>query len=103
MQEVVKKIVSALEEYKYNDLIDRDSEICNHCKQIDCKNGTDCSLCIMDKVIEIVKKAAGEHKCTRNFDYCRKGIDEMSELYDLSKVVTSREELKEWLNAKYEE
>lgn len=40
---------------------------------------------------------------TRNIDYCRQGIEEMSELYDVSRIAESKEDVKKWLNAKYEE
>lgn len=46
---------------------------------------------------------AVKHDCSKNIDYCRQGIDEMSELYDLSKIAESKEDVKKWLNAKYEE
>ena len=39
----------------------------------------------------------------RNIDYCMRGIDEILEIYDVSKVAESKECVKKWLMEKYEE
>lgn len=60
MQEVFEKILDDLEKYKYENLIEHDSKIANHCKQ-DCNDNNDCALCVWDKAIEIVKQASTEY------------------------------------------
>lgn len=61
MQEVFEKIIEKLEEYEYENLVEHDSEQSQHCKDAgDCK-GMDCSLCVFNKAIEIVKQTAAEH------------------------------------------
>ena len=60
MQEVFEKIIEKLEEYEYENLVEHDSEMANHCKQ-DCNDVSDCTLCVWDKAIEIVKQAAAEY------------------------------------------
>ena len=57
MQEVFDKIIEKLEEYEYENLVEHDSEMANHCKQ-DCNDVSDCTLCVWDKAIEIVKQEA---------------------------------------------
>ena len=57
MQEVFEKIIEKLEEYEYENLVEHDSEMANHCKQ-DCNDINDCTLCVWDKAIEIVKQEA---------------------------------------------
>lgn len=64
MNEVIDKIIEKLEEYEYKNLIEHDSEIANHCKE-DCKYN-DCTLCVMDKAIEIVKHVAEEYDTDTN-------------------------------------
>ena len=57
MQEVFEKIIDELEEYRDENLVEHDSEMANHCKQ-DCNDVSDCTLCVWDKAIEIVKQEA---------------------------------------------
>ena len=57
MQEVFEKIIEKLKEYEYENLVEHDSEMANHCKQ-DCNDVSDCTLCVWDKAIEIVKQEA---------------------------------------------
>ena len=57
MQEVFKRIIEKLEEYRDENLVEHDSEMANHCKQ-DCNDVSDCTLCVWDKAIEIVKQEA---------------------------------------------
>lgn len=57
MQEVFEKIIEKLEEYEYENLVEHDSEMANHCKK-DCNDVNDCTLCVWDKAIEIVKQEA---------------------------------------------
>ena len=57
MQEVFEKIIEKLEEYEYENLVEHDSEMANHCKQ-DCNDVNDCTLCVWGKAIEIVKQEA---------------------------------------------
>ena len=57
MQEVFSKIIDELEEYRDENLVEHDSEMANHCKQ-DCNDVSDCTLCVWDKAIEIVKQEA---------------------------------------------
>ena len=61
MKKAFEKILERLEEYEYNDLIEHDSELCEHCKRIDCEIGMDCSICVMDKAKEIVQEVAAEY------------------------------------------
>ena len=58
MQEVFSKIIEKLEEYEYENLVERDSEQSQHCKDIGDCEGMDCSLCVFNKAIEIVKQEA---------------------------------------------
>ena len=60
MQEVFDKIIEELEEYRDENLVEHDSEMANHCKQ-DCNDINDCTLCVWDKAIEIVKQTAAEY------------------------------------------
>lgn len=57
MQEVFEKIIEKLKEYEYENLVEHDSEMANHCKQ-DCNDVNDCTLCVFDKAIEIIKQEA---------------------------------------------
>ena len=57
MNEAFEKILEKLEEYEYENLVEHDSETANHCKQ-DCNDVNDCTLCVWDKAIEIVKQEA---------------------------------------------
>ena len=57
MQGVFEKIIEKLKEYEYENLVEHDSEMANHCKQ-DCNDVSDCTLCVWDKAIEIVKQEA---------------------------------------------
>ena len=61
MNKAFEKILERLEEYEYNDLIEHNSEQCEHCKRIDCEIGMDCSICVMDKAKEIVQEVAEEY------------------------------------------
>ena len=61
MKEAFEKIVERLEEYEYNDLIEHNSELCEHCQRTNCEMGTDCSMCIMDKAKDIVQDVAEEY------------------------------------------
>lgn len=62
MKEFVEKLIERLEEYKYSHLIERDSEMLEHCKEkeMDCE-GSDCFLCVWDKATEIVNQLAEEY------------------------------------------
>ena len=60
MQEVFEKIIEKLEEYEYENLVKHDSKMANHCKQ-DCNDVNDCTLCVWDKAIEIVKQEAEQY------------------------------------------
>ena len=57
MQEVFEKIIEKLKEYEYENLVEHDSEMANNCKQ-DCNDVNDCTLCVWDKAIEIIKQEA---------------------------------------------
>ena len=61
MKEAFEKIMERLEEYEYNDLIEHNSELCEHCQRTNCEMGTDCSMCIMDKAKDIVQDVAKEY------------------------------------------
>ena len=62
MQEVFEKIIEKLEEYRDENLVEHDFEMANHCKQ-DCNGNdvSDCTLCVWDKAIEIVKQEAEQY------------------------------------------
>ena len=62
MKEFIEKLIERLEEYKYSHLIERDSEMLEHCKEkeMDCE-GSDCFLCVWDKATEIVNQLAEEY------------------------------------------
>lgn len=61
MKEVFEKIIEKLDEYEYENLVEHDSEQSQHCKDAgDCK-GMDCSLCVFNKAIEIVKQEAEQY------------------------------------------
>lgn len=68
MKEFVEKLIERLEKYKYSHLIERDSEMLEHCKEkeMDCE-GSDCFLCVWDKATEIVNQLAEEY----NNDFCQ--------------------------------
>ena len=57
MKKSIEKIIDKLEEYRDENLVEHDSEMANHCKQ-DCNDVSDCTLCVWDKAIEIVKQEA---------------------------------------------
>ena len=57
MKKLIEKIIEKLEEYRDENLVEHDSEMANHCKQ-DCNDINDCTLCVWDKAIEIVKQEA---------------------------------------------
>ena len=57
MKKSIEKIIEKLEEYRDENLVEHDSEMANHCKQ-DCNDINDCTLCVWDKAIEIVKQEA---------------------------------------------
>ena len=57
MKKSIAKIIEKLEEYRDENLVEHDSEMANHCKQ-DCNDINDCTLCVWDKAIEIVKQEA---------------------------------------------
>ena len=61
MNKAFEKILDRLEEYENNDLTDHDSELCEHCKRIDCEIGMDCFICVMDKAKQIVQEVAEEY------------------------------------------
>ena len=61
MNKAFEKILDMLEEYENNDLTDHDSELCEHCKRIDCEIGMDCFICVMDKAKQIVQEVAEEY------------------------------------------
>ena len=61
MNKAFEKILDRLEEYEYNYLIEHDSELCEHCKRIDCEIGIDCFICVMDKAKQIVQEVAEEY------------------------------------------
>ena len=60
MKKSIEKIIEKLEEYRDENLVEHDSEMANHCKQ-DCNDINDCTLCVWDKAIEIVKQTAEEY------------------------------------------
>ena len=61
MNKAFEKILDRFEEYEYNDLIEHNSEQCEHCKRIDCEIGMDCTICVMNKSKEIVQEVAEEY------------------------------------------
>ena len=71
MQEVFDKIIEELEEYRDENLVEHDSEMANHCKQ-DCNDVSDCTLCVWDKAIEIVKQEA--EKYDNGWISCSSGV-----------------------------
>ena len=56
MEKAFENIIEKLEEYKYENLVERNSEQIQHCKQAGNCGMRDCTLCIFDKAIEIVKQ-----------------------------------------------
>ena len=61
MNKAFENILDRLEEYENNDLTEHDSELCEHCKRIDCEIGMDCFICVMDKAKQIVQEVAEEY------------------------------------------
>ena len=61
MKEAFEKIVERLEIYEYNNLIEHNEELSEHCKKTDCDSVVNCSVCIMDKAISIVNEIAEEY------------------------------------------
>ena len=73
MKKLIEKIIGKLEEYRDENLVEHDSEMANHCKQ-DCNDANDCTLCVWDKAIEIVKQEAekynnGHFGCNTNGEH----------------------------------
>ena len=71
MNKVFEKIIEKLEEYEYENLVEHDSEQSQHCKDAgDCEM-RDCTLCIFDKAIEIVKQEAEKYEeCYKDCEEC---------------------------------
>ena len=71
MNKVFEKIIEKLEEYEYENLVEHDSEQSQHCKDAgDCEM-RDCTLCIFDKAIEIVKQEAEKYEeCYKDCGEC---------------------------------
>ena len=71
MNKVFEKIIEKLEEYEYENLVEHDSEQSQHCKDAgDCEM-RDCTLCIFDKAIEIVKQEAEKYEeCYKDCGDC---------------------------------
>lgn len=61
MNKAFEEILERLEEYEYNDLIEHNSEQCEHCKRIDCEIGMDCTICVMDKAKEMVQEVVEKY------------------------------------------
>ena len=61
MNKAFEKIVERLEIYEYNNLIEHNEELSEHCKKTDCDSVVNCSVCIMDKAISIVQEIAEEY------------------------------------------
>lgn len=61
MNKEFEKIIKKLEEYKYENLVERNSEQMQHCKDVGDCEGIDCVLCVFDKAIEIVKQEAEQY------------------------------------------
>ena len=74
MNKAFEKILDRLEEYENNDLTDHDSELCEHCKRIDCEIGMDCFICVMDKAKQIVQEVAEEYN--NGWIPCSEGLPE---------------------------
>ena len=70
MQEVFEKIIEKLEEYEYLYLVERDSEQLQHCKDVGDCGMRDCTLCVFDKAIEIVKQEAELYNVMIDGEYC---------------------------------
>ena len=81
MQEVFEKIIEKLEEYEYENLVEHDSEMANHCKQ-DCNDVSDCTLCVWDKAIEIVKQEAEQYN--NGWILCREHQPEEAGTYNVT-------------------
>lgn len=80
MNKAFEKIIEKLEEYKYLYLVERDSEQSQHCNDVvDCEL-KDCSLCVFDKAIEIVKQEAEQYTSNEHIN-C--SSDETELLIDL--------------------
>lgn len=61
MHGVFEKIIEKLEEYEYENLVEHDSEQSQHCIDAGDCGMRDCTLCVFDKAIEIVKQEATEY------------------------------------------
>ena len=72
MNKAFEKILDRLEEYENNDLTEHDSELCEHCKRIDCEIGMDCFICVMDKAKQIVQEVAEEYN--NGWNPCSDGL-----------------------------
>lgn len=85
MNKVFEKIIEQLEEYKYENLVERNSEQMQHCKQAgDCEM-RDCTLCVFDKAIEIVKQEAEQYD--NGWIQCSSGIlPKRSNSYCVTKI-----------------
>ena len=73
MKKSIEKIIEKLEEYRDENLVEHDSEMANHCKQ-DCNDVSDCTLCVWNKAIEIVKSESekckdGHFGCNTNGEH----------------------------------
>lgn len=63
MKEFIEKLIGRLEEYEQSHLIAHDSELCKHCQGMDClETLADCTICVMNKAIEIVQELEKEYK-----------------------------------------
>ncbi len=57
----MKEVLEKLEEYRDKNLVEHDSEQSQHCKDVGDCGMLDCSLCVFDKAIEIVKQEAEKY------------------------------------------
>ena len=88
MNKVFEKIIEKLEEYEYENLVEHDSEQSQHCKDAgDCEM-RDCTLCIFDKAIEIVKQEA--EKYNNGWIPCSERLPEEMELVLIYAESTAR-------------
>jgi hypothetical protein len=77
MKEFIEKLIERLKEYEWSHLIEHDSELCKHCQGMDClETSADCTICVMNKAIEIVKELEVEYKPKTNADRIRCMTDE---------------------------
>ena len=87
MKAVIEKLIERLKEYEWSHLIEHDSELCKHCQGMDClETSADCTICVMNKAIEIVKELEEEYKPKTNADRIRSMTDE-----ELAELITSGE------------